>query len=744
MAEEKTGEGDIVLGQKGNEDPPDSWNLFVGTTDEGRRKVKLNAATPHVIFVCGARGSGKSYTLGVIAEEIAKKNPDIATVIVDPIGIFWSMKYPNQEDGEIELLRSMGMDPEGVEDVEIFIPKGYSSDVPDETYDSSFSFQVGNLLADDWCLTFGMDRYGPQGLLLERAIEKVKSGYTRELGDNPDGGSRDVSAKEAFSIDDLLECINHDRELLSKEKGFKSSTRRALTSRLSAAKDWGIFGEEKKLSDFVNAGTITVIDISFLSENIGALVLGMLARKILSARKAAAREEAVKDLGGEDRGDSGPIPPTWLMIDEAHSYVPSSGKTAATEPLVEYVKQGRRPGLSAVLSTQQPSALNSKIISQLDILLSHRLSFEDDIKEVRKRVPTTLSGDLDGTDTVKNLPEGTAIAADKDIGRTFFTSIRPRLSQHEGRERVKKRSPTESKGEKSPDMEIEIEEKEVVSDDSEEMDDEFEVTKESRGDEILASPFYVGYDEALEIAESERRRLFKILWRRERIERVSKRYYPIWSVLMDYYPEDGDFMNLRVYLDGLNGELIKKGEGRLERTEGLRKVSGLDQFERKVLFEILGDRPVGLEELKKSANLSGDVEDAVSSLRRENLVETVEDEEGKVFLDLKDKVDIPASLSEPSLLAVEDVPDPNPVEVSPWEKEANVIEEDDTMDTLEFFGEFEVLERGIFYYPYWIAELAEDGKSRVIAIDGIFGVRDPYAERMLRRRSSRYFSSDSS
>ncbi len=82
--------------------------------------------------------------------------------------------------------------------------------------------------------------------------------------------------------------------------------------------------------------------------------------------------------------------------------------------MIEYVKQGRRPGLSAVLSTQQPSALNSKIISQLDILLSHRLSFENDIKEVWKRMPATLPKDLKEPDSLKKLPEGTVIAADKE------------------------------------------------------------------------------------------------------------------------------------------------------------------------------------------------------------------------------------------------------------------------------------------------------------------------------------------
>ncbi|KXA91776.1 hypothetical protein AKJ63_01005, partial [candidate division MSBL1 archaeon SCGC-AAA259D18] len=421
----------IILGQKNGKRPDKDWILSIGNAvNRKNKKVYLNSSSPHVIFVCGARGSGKSYTLGVLAEEIAQRNSDIATVIIDPIGVFWSMKYPNQEEDEITLLEEMGMESKGIENVQVFVPTGYKSEIPEETFDTDFSFMASDLKTEDWCLTFGIDRYSPQGLLLDRAIEKVREGYTRRLGDKLKGGSRDVPPNENFSIDDLLECINHDRELVSKKKGFKGSTRRALTSRLTAAKDWGIFGKEKRISDMIEAKKTSVIDISFLSENIGSLVLGIFARKVLAARKAAAREEAVRDLKGGKEKRSGSIPPTWLMVDEAHNFAPSSGKTAATDPLVEYVKQGRRPGLSAVLSTQQPSALNSKIISQLDVLLTHRLTFENDIKEVWKRMPTTISEELKEPEALKKLPEGTALTGDKEMDRAFITSIRPRMSQH--------------------------------------------------------------------------------------------------------------------------------------------------------------------------------------------------------------------------------------------------------------------------------------------------------------------------
>ncbi len=724
-------EGPIILGQKGGKKVEEDWLLSIGSVgNKNDKEVKLASASPHVIFVCGARGSGKSYTLGVLAEEISQKNSDIAAVIIDPIGIFWSMKYPNQEDEELDLLKEWDMEPVGMENVDILIPRGYTSNIPPETFDTSFSFQPSSLTTDDWCLTFGIDRYNPQGLLLERAIKKVKTGYTRRLGDKEEGGSRDVKPNKNFSIEELLECINHDKELLSKKKGFKGSTRRALTSRLSAAKDWGIFGKEKRLSDIIKRGSISVFDISFLSENIGSLVLGMLARKILSARKAAAREEAVQDLRGEGREGSDSIPPTWLMVDEAHSFAPSSGKTAATDPLVEYVKQGRRPGLSAVLSTQQPSALNSKIISQLDILLSHRLSFEKDIKEVWKRMPTSLPEDVKDPDSLKKLPEGTAIAADKEVSQAFFVSIRPRVSQHEGRERVVESSDESEPVEESVDS-VEDDFESFEFEPEEKMEDEDEESDE--GEEILTVPFQVSLDEATEIAESERDYRIKYVWPSERVRRISKHYYPIWSFLVDYYPRSGREMNLRVQVDGLSGELIKKGSGKLERSQGVRIFSDLSSFERDFLFKILERHPITYSSLGNVFEDKSKIKSAISNLSEEGLVNIFE-KEGTVFVDLVEGIDIPLKLSQRSLLAAEGIPEPKSQKISQDKKEEKIIDRDTALNILRSFGDIETIEEEVIYYPYWIAEMVKDEESRILAVDGVLGTRDKYVERMFRRR----------
>jgi ABC-type multidrug transport system ATPase subunit len=68
-------------------------------------KIFLDVVRTHVILVAGKRGSGKSYTLGVLAEQLSdlpkEVSQNIAPIIFDTMGIYWTMKYPNQKEKEL-------------------------------------------------------------------------------------------------------------------------------------------------------------------------------------------------------------------------------------------------------------------------------------------------------------------------------------------------------------------------------------------------------------------------------------------------------------------------------------------------------------------------------------------------------------------------------------------------------------------------------------------------------------------
>lgn len=433
-------EGKAFIGRKKSvfQKYGDEGALFIGRVAEQDlmdTNVCLDSLNPHVVFVCGARGSGKSYVLGVIAEELALKNRNVGVIVVDPVGVFWGMKFPNREKRELESLAKWEMLPQGLENLKVFIPEGVADQVPESTFDEKFSMPPSLLTTEDWCLTFGIERFSPSGLLMEKALEKVKKGYKNKDGKSVKG------KKGLFSLEELIECMQTDEELNSGERGYKPDSIRALVSRFDAAKNWGIFSENgTPLAELSREGQMTVIDTSFLDDNVSALVIGILARRILAARKVSTRRESASRFGGKESVDQlleYGIPPTWLFIDEAHTLIPSGNvMTPASASLIEYVKQGRQPGCSLVFATQQPSAINTKVLSQLDVVISHKLVFDDDVKAVYKRVPTLVPKDYRRSTFIKTLPVGVALTGDRreETTRAFVMKIRPRMSQHEGRE----------------------------------------------------------------------------------------------------------------------------------------------------------------------------------------------------------------------------------------------------------------------------------------------------------------------
>ncbi|MEA1994415.1 MAG: DUF87 domain-containing protein, partial [Euryarchaeota archaeon] len=629
------------------------------------KRVLVDSISPHAIFICGMRGSGKSYTLGVLSEEIALKNDAVGVIIIDPMGIFWSMKQENKVDSEKVVLEEWGLDPTGVDSVKAFIPKGQKKEAPKATWDEIFTMKPSELTVEDWCLTFDMDRFGTMGLLVDKALECVREGYSTKKGKHIERKMKN------YSVDDLIYAIENAKSIHSKGKGFKSATRRALTARLKGAKNWGLFDKSgTELNDLSRRGQISVIDISFLENNVRALVVGILARNILNKRKMVSRQEASGGLSTITEG----IPITWLLIDEAHILVPGGGrKTAASEALLEYVRQGRQPGCSIVLATQQPSAVDSKILSQTDILFCHKLVYGDDIKAVTRRMPSEIPPMLKNKEFIQNLPIGTVIIGDKqeETSRSFLARIRPRVSQHEGRERrpsldidpvvmkenvkniICEKYSNESKKElkrvidvvnKDYNLELTLENilQELIEE--ERIKKKREETETQENPEDLAAKkksVIEELTEIVEIPEKEKKREIKpkvepklkelnyrkasVLYgnlTREDIHKIAKKhrkrrffkrveeifsyhrvYYPIFRVLFDYFPEKGDYVNLSCIIDGVTGEIIKKGR-KIERTRGLRDLISLKNDKINFMLYLIKMENATQVEIKNELKLS--------------------------------------------------------------------------------------------------------------------------------------------
>lgn len=398
----------------------DKGTVFIGkhVVGEGEdahmtNPVYMDVSGPHILLVCGKRGSGKSHTGGVIAEEMTLLPPEIrqnlSVLMIDTMGIYWSMKRPNDKDSE--LLDQWGLKPRGM-DMQFFIPKGHVEEYSKAgvEYDFPFTLPCGEVSSTDWIISFGLSPMDDYGLLLERVIKKLQK------------------TRKSYSIQDIIKEIGNDPRAESKVKD-------ALVSRFVSAEGWGIFEEKgTPITRFFLPGKISVIDISHyvrsgLGWSVRSMVIGLFARKVFQARLLARKSEEIEKITGTSKNK---VPLVWMIMDEAHQFVPSQGVTAATEPILTLAKEGREPGISMLLITQIPNKLHPDILAQSDIVISHRLTSESDIRALQGIMQSYTRDDIQTY--INKLPKtkGSAVLLDDNSERIFPVQIRPRLSWHAG------------------------------------------------------------------------------------------------------------------------------------------------------------------------------------------------------------------------------------------------------------------------------------------------------------------------
>ena len=372
--------------------------------------VYMDLARPHVMGVFGKRGTGKSYSVGTIAEEIhdADISDNLSTVIIDSMGVYWSMKRPNERAAGI--LEKWDLKPDNY-DANIYIPAGKVGEFEDReiAYDETFTINPGELTSNEWAMALDIDINSDMGILLDRAISKL----TEKAG-------------EDYQLNHILKAIH--------KFDFEKTVVRGLENRLENAEDWGVFGEESSLEKFTDRGEMSIIDMSVFGEmgsgwSIRALVVALLAKRILRQRMKARRVEEVDEMQGLEQNE---MPITWMLIDEAHQFLPSDGETPASKPLLRWVKVGREPGVSLVLATQQPAKLHPNALSQCDLILSHRLTAKQDIESLGEIMQSYMRKDIGHY--IEALPDevGTGIVLDDNSERVFPIKMRPRKSWHAG------------------------------------------------------------------------------------------------------------------------------------------------------------------------------------------------------------------------------------------------------------------------------------------------------------------------
>ena len=121
-----------------------------------------------------------------------------------------------------------------------------------------------------------------------------------------------------------------------------------------------------------------------------------------------------------------------MFIDEAHEFLPKNSKNNATEPLIQILREGRQPGISLVLATQQPGQIHNDVMTQSDIVISHRLTSQQDIEALNQIMQSYLLDSI--KKEIDYLPKvkGAAIILDDNSERIYSMRMRPRATWHGG------------------------------------------------------------------------------------------------------------------------------------------------------------------------------------------------------------------------------------------------------------------------------------------------------------------------
>ncbi len=409
------------------------------------RQVVMDISAECVVAVFGKRGSGKSYTLGVLLEALAMRYPDSgpigqssrsrAALLLDTLNVFWSLANPIDVVGEESLfpeevarLSAWTIKPPELA-VEVWIPMGFRKGHTPSQY-RDFSIAPSSLTADDIADLFELDAQSDlMGQLLVELREKA------------------IAANPSFTFPEMLEILEADQEL---EDYFSTATLRGARQRLRWAGQLEIFSgaSPTQLSDLLQPGGVSVLELGDVPNSLRTVIASVLLRRIHALRATASDAEKQlalnTRLSSADRASleafvSTALPPTWVLVDEAQNVLPGGREVKSSDAVVRFVREGRNFGLSFALTTQQPSAVDQRILAQADTVICHRLSVAQDIQRMRENLKCAeplevrVGGvKLDLSAWLRSLEPGCALVTNTDFDRVFAVEIRPRVTPHGG------------------------------------------------------------------------------------------------------------------------------------------------------------------------------------------------------------------------------------------------------------------------------------------------------------------------
>jgi len=154
-------------------------NLFIGENLDDKSETYIDASSARSILACGKRGTGKSYTMGNIVEEVHTETDDVVPLIIDPMGIYWTMGEENSE--QRDMVWDWGMSEQGFP-VNLLVPgdpeERFGEEVLRELETRGIDvnpllLNPSDMTPNGWCDLFDLNINKPMGISLFRSVREL-------------------------------------------------------------------------------------------------------------------------------------------------------------------------------------------------------------------------------------------------------------------------------------------------------------------------------------------------------------------------------------------------------------------------------------------------------------------------------------------------------------------------------------------------------------------------------------------
>ncbi|MFH1589348.1 MAG: ATP-binding protein [archaeon] len=354
----------IMLEEEGN-------NAFIGKLEGKDIKVFLDLKkilTKHCA-VLAKSGAGKSYTVGVLAEEIMERK--IPLLIIDPHGEYSTMRFENTK--EKDKLEEYGLKP-----------KAYQVR------------EYGDPNVNEGVISLKLSKNITNAELIHLLPAKLSS---TQLG-------------VLYSALKNMEDLNFNQLLLELERD-ESAAKWGIINVVEYLNNLGIFSDSPtSYNELISPGKCSIINVKGMNPDIQEIVVYKLCKDLFELRK------------------KNEIPPFFLILEEAHNFCPerSFGETKSSKVLRTIASEGRKFGLGFCVISQRPARVDKSVLSQCTTQIILKVTNPNDLKAISNSVEGITS---ESEQEIRNLPIGSALVSGV-VDIPLFVNIRPRKSQHGG------------------------------------------------------------------------------------------------------------------------------------------------------------------------------------------------------------------------------------------------------------------------------------------------------------------------